>query len=1014
MPVQDTVRVYGVPKGAAGVRVIERAGINALQDPRYGTTFMLGVMKRGPMGLPLPLNNFAEYQNNCGDPRDPNWHLYQDAAHLLPDAIAGFYSTGGGAGQLWLIRVEPKNAREAEITIKNSVGGDALRIKAANPGRWGGQYAKLEKSPLIFATATTFTLVAPGVFANEFLGGVVEFTNGTGKQYPIIGNTEATATGEVVFMISPQFSLLSDGITGPTTLTGLATYTRYRALTGTVDFEETKPITGTATVAGRVVTGVGTTFLTEAKVNESLYFNGEQRLIDSITSDTTLTVSDAYTSDGTGTFEVDNFELVGTATAFTTELSIGSKVYVTIDDELVDRTVQSIISPTRLLLSSGFDADLTGAVLSTDNYTVTGVGTAFNTELQAGISYIVDPARAGGALKVTAVASATALTLEKPFDHDFTSAQITKQSLSAAVVLPNLFDSGGQLNGLSIEIGQGTKYPSTHFSLNVRFNGSLVYQVADASLDPKDQFYIEPLVNDDGKNIAYRTGTNNYQRWITIENLWSATYTTGAGIDVRPSNGSGKVLAVEQRKLYTVADMDYASARNTLVYPDPYGVPRSYLRITDTKAPVKAQGQVTTNGVVVTGSQTNFKSVFKVGDYLYNPGTGTARKVRAVISDTQMNLETGFTNPTTGAAINLSGATVHRAGYLETGQGYDLRALTQVGKYFLASFPQYLTGGYDGNIAGLIPYDYLQYADVDTNVIENACWGKDLGLVKIALPGISDIVIQKAYANYAETAAYMFRGEIPSNYGSASTAEVFLDQYLGRSDFQVLAFPSYGYVTNPFGTGDRMVSLTGDILGGEASYAVLAEGYHRPFAGVNAIMSRVTKLPYDLKPQEEALVNLTGIQPIKFMYGNCVVFGARSTAISPTYDFKHIRETQCNYIRQFLEARELLEQLFKPNQPYTMESVIMILNNWGRREHKKGVFTQYITFQQAVTIQGDNLGSGVITDDSAASGLVDIINGKLRIYISYVPTGIVEELSINLGPDILTSQYGSALSGSLI
>lgn len=1010
MAVQDTVRVYGVEKGAAGVRVIERAGVNAMDDPRYGTTFMVGLLKRAPMGIPIPYNTYAEYQDSCGDPRDSNWHLFADGSHLMPDAIAGYYQTGGGSGQLWLIRLEMPNAKPSEIMLKNSLGGDALRIKSANPGRWGGQFAKLTKRPIIYATANTFTLFCPGVFANQFIGAEVEFTNDTGKRYPIVGNTASFPSGEVVFMISPQFSLILDGVTGPTTLTGTATYNRYRPLTGTATYTQTRAITGTATAAGRVVTGSGTLFDTEAYVGGALYLNDEVRTIDSITSNTTLTVAEGYTTDGTGNFQVDNFRVDGTGTLFTTELTLGESIFVTIDGERQSRVVRAITSPTSLTLASGFTEDVSTVAIEVNNLNLVGIGTLFTTELQDGISYIVDPSRSGEAVRVIDAVSPTSLRLEKPFAHNFTLAQLTKQSLAGAVELAQVGNEG-----LSVEVGQGTKFPATHFSLNVRFNGSLVYQVSDASLDANDRYYIEPLINDDGKNICYRTGTLNYQRWITVENMWAATYTTAAGADVRPNNGSGKVLGVDERRLYTISEMDYASALNNLIYPDPYASPRSYLRITAIKKPVALQGEFSTLGVVVNGSQSNFRSVFKPGDYIYDLNTKSIRKIRAVISDIQMNLETGFQNPATGLPYNVPAGTLGiKAGYFEVGRGYDLRLLTQTGKNFLVSFPQILTGGYDGNLAGLIPYSWTRYADVDENVIENALWGKDLGLVKLACPGISDVVVQKAYANYAMNTAYMFRGEIPSNYNSASTAEVFLNQYLGRNDFQVLAFPSYGFVSSPFGGGTRLVSISGDILGGEASYAGLSQGYHKPFAGVNAILPRVLKLPYEIKSRDEAVINITGIQPIKMMYGNCVVFGARSTAISPTYDFKHIREIQCNYIRQFLESRELLEQIFKPNQPYTLETVVMVLNNWARKEYKKGVFTQYLSFRQAVDIQGDNLGSGVITDQASAVGLVDIINGKLRIYVSYIPTGIVEELSINLGPDILTSQYGNALSGSLV
>jgi hypothetical protein len=423
------------------------------------------------------------------------------------------------------------------------------------------------------------------------------------------------------------------------------------------------------------------------------------------------------------------------------------------------------------------------------------------------------------------------------------------------------------------------------------------------------------------------------------------------------------------------------------------------------RAPLRLDGTANTLGNQVTGVSSVFRDQLKIGDYVHDPASKQTRKVVAVINQTTILVDSAFTT-------NLAAAKLVRCGFIETSPGFDLTQQTAVGKTFTMSFPQSLVGGHDGNQSGATSYTWSKYADPDANIIENAVWGKDLGLIRIACPGISDISIQKAYAAYAQLKAFEFRAEIPSNYLSAATAEVFLNQLLGRSDFQSLAFPSYGYVASRNG-GDRLISLSGDIMGGESRKAVDGEGYHRVFAGVDAVMARITKLPIELDPSEEALLNLTGIQPLKFLYGNAVVFGARNTAISTLYDFVHVRRIQSNYVRVFLENRNLLQNLFQPNQPELLDNVIMVLENWGRREYKKGVFSRYLNFGQSVEIASTNVGSGVINDQATAQGLVKIINGKLEIFISYVPTGIVETLGINIGPDILVENYGASLQASL-
>jgi len=207
-----------------------------------------------------------------------------------------------------------------------------------------------------------------------------------------------------------------------------------------------------------------------------------------------------------------------------------------------------------------------------------------------------------------------------------------------------------------------------------------------------------------------------------------------------------------------------------------------------------------------------------------------------------------------------------------------------------------------------------------------------------------------------------------------------------------------------------MVPLTGDIFGGESAQAVAVQGYHEPFAGINAMLPRINRLPYESNPADEAILNMSGLQPIKIQDGRVVVFGARSPRRSPTYDFTHVRRIQSNYVRIFLEARTMMELLFRTNQPQLADQVVMILNNFARREYRKGVMTNYLSFAQAVQIQGQLDNQGVISDAGSQDALVQIINGRLIVKFRYVPTGILERLTIEAGPDILVAQFGSSLT----
>lgn len=1000
--VAATIRTFGPPRGAAAVRVSERVGINSIADPRYGTTALFGCFKRGVPGIPVPINGNGDYQSAMGDPKNQTWHLYKEGSQVTPDAVDGYYAAGNRVGQLWLTRLELPYMRSASVTLKNSLGSPALKITAANPGRWGGAARKIENTPLIYATSRTFTLIAPGVEANEFEGSIVKFGDGTEREYQVVANTRSgTGSNEVIFTIAAQYNLVIDGVNGPTTLSGTASYTRYKDLTGTVSHTSTKPLQGNVVVNDRVLTGTSTRFTRDLVVGRNVYLDGEARVIDSITSDTTATITEAFINAPPGaTFEIDNFTIVGVGTTFVSALAVGQMVYVTIAGKRESRMVASISSDVLLEVDSGFSDTFTTSIIQVTNSIVTGVDSAYVAELQAGASYLVDPNRSGAAVKVLQIISPTSVLIEGLFSRDFTDAKLTKQSTTAEVTLLQV-----GTDGLSIQIGAGTKYPQTHFSVLVLFNGSEVYSVSDASLDRSDPYFIESLINDDGRNIIYKTGAKNHQKWITAECLWDSSYTTGELSDVRPTNGNEKILALTKNRLYTVGDFDYDLLAGRLLFPNPYKVARSSVRVQKTKSPINLTGTVSSLGTIVTGTDSQFRSEVKPGDYFYDAKTKQARRVRVVNSNLIMTLDAAFS-----ANISpLSKGII--CGFIECSQGYDLTQMTELGNRFAVTYPQYLAKGYDGNLGGIIPYDYARYFDPDASMLENAAWGKNLGLIKMAVPGVSDVVIQKAAANYAAFVSYEFRAEIPSNYINAAIAEQFVNSELGRNDFQTVSFPSYVFVKSPISNGERLISVSGDQLGQESNKANTAGGYHKPYAGLNAKLPRVTRLPIDIQPQEEALLNLAGITCIKELWGNIVVWGARATALDPMYDFAHVRRIQSNYVRLFLESRQLLSQLFEPNQPEELDQVIMILDNWARSERKKGVFTQYLTFEQSVEIAAANTGSGIVTDSNSAVGLVGVLNGKLQVYISYIPTGIIENLEINISPDIIVSKYGQTLTG---
>jgi hypothetical protein len=962
------------------------------------------------MGVAIPVTSLNEYRKIFGSPADPTWDLFLDDNHLAPDACNGYFKVSSGKGILLITRIElDGSAKKSKLILKNRDGLDVLKIEAANEGRWGGKGIEIPASPIVFATPSTFTLHAPGTLSNEYADAEVEFESAPGKRYKIVANTAANETsGEVVFTVGSQYNLLLDGISGPSLISGSASYQRYLSLGGTIQYQLYRDLQGTIDINNNILTGTATAFLDELEVGDTVYLGGEGRVVESISSNSAATISEPFSSGNASnqTLQTDNRNIIGINTSFLSDFSAGDNVYVEIDGTRYNRTIAEVTSDTELSLVSGFPYPFSGSTYQIEQLVVVGTGTEFTTEVAIG-DYLIDPSRQGEALRVTEISDDTHLEVEKPFANNFSGAELSKQSKKARVELAQI-----GTEGLSVKVGAGLRYPSTHFSLQVFFNGSLVLEVPDASLDPADDYFVNDVVAEASNNVAYHQAGENILTWISAESLWNSAYTTHQDSDVRPINGAGLALAVTETRLYTVADFNYSRAIGHELYLKPYTEYRNRVRIRNSEAPTAIEGQGTSIGNVVYGINSNFIGDLNFGDYLYSPHTNEVRRIVRIVSDDELILDRAFTD-------NITEPTsLKKAGFLEVSLGSNLQVGIEEGDLFRVSYPEYLQGGYDGDIANTIPYYWTQYLDTDTNHLENAVYGLNLGLVRIAAPGKTDISINKEGAAYAEARSFEFRQELPVWLQSAASAEAYMNQQLGRSDFVSVAFPSYGYIANPSGAGKRLISLSGHIMGGESRFAQDNGGYHVIFAGRRAILSGVVSLPYEVPSSDEAIANTAGLQMIKFNRGNINVWGARCPALTSAYIFLHVRRIQSDYNRIFLEAENLQELMFRPNQPEIAEEFEMILRNFVRNEYKKGVFTKHLSQEQAVQILTNNTaGYGQngdnVSGQESSDRIVELINGILSASIDFTPTGVIESLTLTIRPSILTDNFAAASSARI-
>ena len=105
-----------------------------------------------------------------------------------------------------------------------------------------------------------------------------------------------------------------------------------------------------------------------------------------------------------------------------------------------------------------------------------------------------------------------------------------------------------------------------------------------------------------------------------------------------------------------------------------------------------------------------------------------------------------------------------------------------------------------------------------------------------------------------------------------------------------------------------------------------------------------------------------------------------------------------------MEARALMQVLFKPNQPETVEQVLLFLRAFSEREYKKGVYTNFLTFEDTVSVTATPQGTNT---QSKRDVVLSIVNGELILQYSYLPTGVVEKVKIDVGPSEITSAYAT-------
>jgi len=543
---------------------------------------------------------------------------------------------------------------------------------------------------------------------------------------------------------------------------------------------------------------------------------------------------------------------------------------------------------------------------------------------------------------------------------------------------------------LSILIGDGEEKADSEFSISVYVDGDFVKKYANLATDPNDPRYWVDVINKDG---------GNDEIWAT--DLWTGAHTAA----VRPANHWGLIDTVTATVLTAVIhDFTVNSAGG--------GDPTFALDVTDDD--MVAQKITITMADATSGAAVSDKfgalgtvtlGVAFVPNNKWTPEfTVTAGITAVAAGDTLVinykpftpdALIGGYLYPDKPNAKNTKFRIVDNDhDSITVADGSDLTVDGAPADEFMVEAPLEMEGGRDG-ISDLVDADYIQQAwDVGLSPF-NRVIGKNMGLIKYACPGITSTAVQKAGVAFADAKNHQFRYEIPDNVVTEDGALTQVNDTLGRSDYAVVAFPSYGEVPDPFSSEGKtkLVPVTGMIHGREARIAADYDGYHKAEAGLDAKLPKLLDIPTKDALLNEEVLNPAGIAVIKKLKGNFIIWGDRTVNTDPTWKWKHQREQMSYYEHVLQESFDWI--VFAINDPVTEKLALSALKSFFLPEFTKRAL-RGAKFEEACIIKLDE---ELNTDATRANG--DMISEiKLRL------ADTVERFIIRIGKQGIFESVG--------
>jgi len=525
---------------------------------------------------------------------------------------------------------------------------------------------------------------------------------------------------------------------------------------------------------------------------------------------------------------------------------------------------------------------------------------------------------------------------------DWTAADPTYANKRFYVYLEN------EGKALSVEIRDGEEKPDTEFGLFVYVDGVLANSWPNLSVEPTDSRFWENIINNDDNNDE-----------IEVEDLLTGALTA----DDRPANYYGKISAVTSTVLTcyifdfdpdTTGDGDGTCALGTTTddmvdqkITITFSAPTTFDAVSDKFG---ALGSGTVGALFTPNNDWSPPFTLTAGGTAWETSDVATLVYRPFVADSLIG---GYVWPDKVNAPRERYRIVdndHKT--VTAAAGSDLTASGAIDDYFMIQAPLELEGGKDG-IADLTDADYNQQAwNLGGSPLDRIL-GRNLGLVKMATPGVNSTSVQKAGIAYADATNHQYRCEVPSATVTVESVQTLVNDTIGRNDFSVWAFPSYGYVTDPEGAGQgklKLVSLTGMIHGRESRTANDWLGYHKAQAGEDQILPAILKLPTGEAILDEEILNPLGVAVIKKLKGNYVIWGDRTANLSPEWKWKHQREQMCYYENVLREAYDWI--IYAINDPIEWKRALTSLQGFFLPEWRKRAL-QGKTLEEAASIKVD-------------------------------------------------------------